>query len=42
MKREAVDFHFVPERQLAMHARLSDDWRAPLIGGMCKVEARPI
>lgn len=34
MMREAVDFNLVPERQLAIHARLSDDWRAYCHGGV--------
>ena len=37
MKREAIDFHLVPERQAAIHERLRVNWRAYCHGGT-KVE----
>jgi hypothetical protein len=33
MKREAIDFHLVPERQAAIHERLRVNWRAYCHGG---------
>jgi hypothetical protein len=33
MRRDAIDFHLVPERQAAIHERLRVNWRAYCHGG---------